>query len=137
MNGTCNFILTQMQAEGRAFQEVLAQAQQLGYAEADPTFDVGGFDTAHKLALLTMLAFGSQVALDQIHVEGIEGITSADIEAADELGYRIKLLGVALKTEMTAQRSFRKLISISLDSKPLSTRSRTTRESLRGARARW
>ncbi len=99
LNGTCNFILTQMQAEGRAFGDVLAQAQELGYAEADPTFDIGGFDTAHKLALLTSLAFGTQVALDEIHIEGIEGITTADIEAADELGYRIKLLGVALKTD--------------------------------------
>ena len=99
LNGTCNFILTQMQTEGRAFEDVLEQAQALGYAEADPTFDIGGFDAAHKLALLTTLAFGTRVALDEIHIEGIEGITSADIEAADDLGYRIKLLGVALKTD--------------------------------------
>ncbi len=84
-----------MQSERRAFADVLKEAQALGYAEADPTFDVGGFDTAHKLAILTSLAFGSKVALDQIHVEGIAGITEADIEAADSLGYRIKLLGVA------------------------------------------
>ncbi|MCB1505029.1 MAG: homoserine dehydrogenase [Hyphomicrobiaceae bacterium] len=98
LNGTCNFILTKMQAEGRPFAEVLAEAQKLGYAEADPTFDVGGFDAAHKLAILTSLAFGTQVAFDEIHVEGIEHISEADITAADELGYRIKLLGVALRT---------------------------------------
>ncbi len=99
LNGTCNYILTRMQEEGLGFDEILADAQALGYAEADPTFDVGGFDTAHKLSLLTSLAFGTEVAFDQIHVEGIETITLADIEAADELGFRIKLLGVALKTD--------------------------------------
>jgi homoserine dehydrogenase len=99
LNGTCNYILTQMQEENRSFAEVLAEAQAKGYAEADPTFDIGGHDTAHKLALLTSLAFGTCVALDQIHVEGIETISRADIEAADDLGYRIKLLGVALMTE--------------------------------------
>jgi homoserine dehydrogenase len=99
LNGTCNYILTKMQDEQRSFGDVLAEAQAKGYAEADPTFDIGGFDTAHKLALLTSLAFGTRVALDQIDVEGIETITQADIEAADDLGYRIKLLGVALMTE--------------------------------------
>jgi len=99
LNGTCNYILTQMQEEHRAFAEVLKEAQDKGYAEADPTFDIGGFDTAHKLALLTSLAFGTKVALDQIHVEGIKGISQADIEAADDLGYRVKLLGVALLTD--------------------------------------
>jgi homoserine dehydrogenase len=99
LNGTCNFILTQMQNEKRPFNDVLKEAQDLGYAEADPTFDIGGFDTAHKLAILTSLAFGTKVALDQIHVEGIQSITQADIEAADSLGYRIKLLGVAHETE--------------------------------------
>lgn len=99
LNGTCNYILTRMQDEGLAFEDVLKDAQALGYAEADPTFDVGGFDTAHKLSLLTTLAFGTQVAFDQVHVEGIGGITPADIEAADDLGYRIKLLGVAMKTD--------------------------------------
>jgi homoserine dehydrogenase len=99
LNGTCNYILTQMLEEHRPFDEVLREAQAKGYAEADPTFDIGGFDTAHKLALLTSLAFGMRVAFDQIHIEGIEGITQADIEAADDLGYRIKLLGVALMTE--------------------------------------
>jgi homoserine dehydrogenase len=99
LNGTCNYILTKMQDEHRAFADVLKEAQAKGYAEADPTFDIGGFDTAHKLALLTSLAFGTRVAFDQIDVEGIEGITQADIEAAEDLGYRIKLLGVALQTE--------------------------------------
>jgi homoserine dehydrogenase len=99
LNGTCNYILTKMQEEGRPFADVLAEAQAKGYAEADPTADVGGFDTAHKLSLLTSLAFGTEVALGEIHVEGITGISAADIEAADVLGYRIKLLGVALKTD--------------------------------------
>jgi homoserine dehydrogenase len=99
LNGTCNFILTKMQSEQRAFGDVLKEAQDLGYAEADPTFDIGGFDTAHKLTILTSLAFGTEVALEEIHIEGIESISAADIEAADDLGYRIKLLGVALRTE--------------------------------------
>jgi homoserine dehydrogenase len=99
LNGTCNYILTKMQEEARPFAEVLKEAQAKGYAEADPTFDIGGFDTAHKLSLLTSLAFGSKVAFDQIHIEGIQTITAADIEAADDLGYRIKLLGVAVLTE--------------------------------------
>jgi homoserine dehydrogenase len=99
LNGTCNYILTKMQEEARQFADVLAEAQAKGYAEADPTFDIGGFDTAHKLALLTSLAFGTRVAFDQIDVEGIQSITQADIEAADDLGFRIKLLGVALLTE--------------------------------------
>ena len=98
LNGTCNYILSLMQSEGRAFDDVLAEAQRAGYAEADPTFDIGGFDTAHKLALLTSLAFGTQVSVDDVYIEGIEGIRSADIEAAEELGYRIKLLGVAQRT---------------------------------------
>jgi homoserine dehydrogenase len=99
LNGTCNYILTKMRDEHRAFADVLKEAQAKGYAEADPTFDIGGFDTAHKLALLTSLAFGTRVAFDQIDVEGIEAVTEADIEAAEDLGYRIKLLGVALLTE--------------------------------------
>ncbi|WP_371345789.1 homoserine dehydrogenase [Ancylobacter sp. IITR112] len=97
LNGTCNYILTRMQEEGLSFDTCLDQAQQLGYAEADPTFDVDGFDTAHKLALLASLAFGVKPDPDAIHIEGIRSITLADIEAADELGYRIKLLGVAAR----------------------------------------
>jgi homoserine dehydrogenase len=99
LNGTCNYILSKMQSEGRAFDDVLKEAQALGYAEADPTFDIGGFDAAHKLALLTSLAFGTRVAFEQIHVEGIQSIKQADIEATDSLGYRIKLLGVATETD--------------------------------------
>jgi len=99
LNGTCNYILTQMEKEGKGFAEVLKEAQAQGYAEADPTFDIGGFDTAHKLALLTSLAFGTRVDFESVYVEGIESITPADIEAAGELGYRIKLLGVALRTD--------------------------------------
>jgi homoserine dehydrogenase len=99
LNGTCNYILTRMEREGIAFDACLAEAQRLGYAEADPTFDVDGFDTAHKLALLTAIAFGTEIDADSIYVEGIRSITTADIEAADELGYRIKLLGVATRTE--------------------------------------
>ena len=99
LNGTCNYILTKMQSEKASFADVLKEAQAKGYAEADPTFDIGGFDTAHKLTLLTALAFNTRVAFDQIHIEGIQSITAADIEAADDLGYRIKLLGVALMTE--------------------------------------
>ena len=99
LNGTCNYILTLMEREGRSFADVLKEAQAQGYAEADPTFDIGGFDTAHKLALLTSLAFGTRTNFDAVYVEGIETIAPADIEAADDLGYRIKLLGVALRTD--------------------------------------
>ncbi|WP_439528553.1 homoserine dehydrogenase [Pannonibacter sp.] len=99
LNGTCNYILTRMEREGLSFAECLADAQRLGYAEADPTFDIEGNDTAHKLALLTSLAFGCKIAADDIYLEGITSITTADIRAADELGYRIKLLGVAQKTD--------------------------------------
>lgn len=98
MNGTCNYILTEMERNGSAFADVLKDAQEQGYAEADPTFDVGGFDTAHKLAILTTLAFGTEVAFNDIYVEGIENITPQDLDAAAELGYRVKLLGVALNT---------------------------------------
>ena len=99
MNGTCNYMLTRMEREGISYDDCLADAQALGYAEADPTFDVEGFDTAHKLAILTSLAFGTQIAADEIYVEGISSITTQDIEAAKSLGYRIKLLGVAAKTD--------------------------------------
>ena len=99
MNGTCNYILTRMEADEISFEDCLADAQKLGYAEADPTFDIGGHDTAHKLAILTSLAFGTQVSFDAIYLEGIEKITLEDIKAADKLGYRIKLLGVAQITD--------------------------------------
>ncbi|MCB9993699.1 MAG: homoserine dehydrogenase [Hyphomicrobiaceae bacterium] len=95
MNGTCNYILTRMGNEGISFPDCLRDAQALGYAEADPTFDVGGFDTAHKLAILTALCFGCEIAADEIFVEGIESISQADIKVARDLGYKIKLLGIA------------------------------------------
>jgi homoserine dehydrogenase len=99
LNGTCNYILTRMERDGMAFDECLRIAQELGYAEADPTFDVEGYDAAHKLALLTAISFGTEIDAEAIYVEGISSITPADIEAADELGYRIKLLGVACRTD--------------------------------------
>ena len=98
MNGTANYILTRMEEEGLSFADCLADAQKLGYAEADPTFDIEGHDTAHKLAILTSLAFGSQIDSQSIYMEGISNITQADIQAAADLGYRIKLLGVAQNT---------------------------------------
>src|SRR5215831_7307503 len=99
LNGTCNYILTRMEQEKLSFGECLKDAQRLGYAEADPTFDVEGHDTAQKLAILASLAFGIEVDPNAVYVEGISSITPEDIDAADELGYRIKLLGVAVATE--------------------------------------
>jgi len=98
LNGTCNYILSRMETENLPFEVCLSEAQRLGYAEADPTFDVGGFDTAHKLAILASLAFGAKIDAGAVSVEGIETITLADLSAADELGFRIKLLGVAERT---------------------------------------
>ena len=95
LNGTCNYILTRMELEGLTFEACLKDAQALGYAEADPTFDVEGFDTAHKLAILTSLAFGTALDAEGVSVEGISAITPLDLTMAKELGYRIKLLGVA------------------------------------------
>jgi homoserine dehydrogenase len=99
LNGTCNYILTVMRERGREFAEVLAEAQKLGYAETDPSFDIDGIDAAHKLAILAALAFGRPVAFDAVHVEGIRRISALDIAFAGELGYRIKLLGLARRTE--------------------------------------
>ena len=99
LNGTCNYILTVMRERGREFAEVLADAQKLGYAEADPSFDVDGIDAAHKLAILAALAFGRPVAFEAVHVEGIRAISALDIGFAGEFGYRIKLLGIARQTE--------------------------------------
>jgi homoserine dehydrogenase len=98
MNGTCNYILTRMEKEGLSFEACLKEAQRLGYAEADPAFDIEGNDTAHKLSILTTLAFGTKIAADDIYLEGITNISLEDILAARDLGYRIKLLGVAQKT---------------------------------------
>ncbi|TIX24170.1 MAG: homoserine dehydrogenase, partial [Mesorhizobium sp.] len=99
LNGTCNYILTRMEAEGISFDACLKDAQRLGYAEADPTFDIEGHDTAHKLSILTSLAFGTKIAANDIYMEGISNISQADIRAAADLGYRIKLLGVAQRTD--------------------------------------
>ncbi|UWU16189.1 homoserine dehydrogenase [Rhizobium sullae] len=99
MNGTCNYILTKMEKEGLSFADCLKEAQRLGYAEADPAFDIEGNDTAHKLSILTTLAFGNRIAADDIYLEGITNISIEDIHAAAELGYRIKLLGVAQRTD--------------------------------------
>lgn len=95
MNGTCNYMLTKMMNEGIDFDSILAEAQRLGYAEADPTFDIGGFDAAHKLLILASIAYGIDAKPEEILIEGIEGITQADITFAKEFGYTIKLLGIA------------------------------------------
>lgn len=95
INGTSNYILTQMQEQGSAFAEVLKDAQRLGYAEADPTFDVEGIDAAHKLTLLAAIAFGTPLGAGVVHAEGISSITPQDIAIAEEFGYRIKSLGIA------------------------------------------
>ena len=98
LNGTCNYILTQMRETGREFADVLAEAQKLGYAEADPSFDVDGIDAAHKLSILTSVAFGCQIDFSGVRISGIRNVSAMDIAYADELGYRIKLLGIARLT---------------------------------------
>ena len=99
LNGTCNYILTTMREQKREFADVLAEAQKLGYAEADPSFDIDGVDAAHKLAILAALAFGRPVDFASVHVEGIREVSALDFQMAEELGYRIKLLGIAQRTE--------------------------------------
>ncbi len=98
MNGTCNYILTRMQSAGLSYDEVFAEAEALGYLEADPTLDVGGIDAGHKLALLASIAFGTRVNFAGVHLEGIERVTIDDIEQAADMGFRVKLLGVAQLT---------------------------------------
>ena len=95
INGTSNFILTEMRDKGAAFDDVLKQAQALGYAEADPTFDIEGIDAAHKLTILSAIAFGIPMQFDKAYTEGISKLTREDVQYAEELGYRIKLLGIA------------------------------------------
>ncbi len=95
LNGTCNYILTKIANEGIAFSEALKDAQDRGYAEADPTLDVGGFDTAHKLAIISAIAYGMRINLDDIYIEGISGVTPMDIEFARDCGYVIKLLAIS------------------------------------------
>jgi homoserine dehydrogenase len=99
INGTTNFILTEMREKGLAFADVLGEAQRLGYAEADPTFDVEGIDAAHKLTIMASIAFGMPMQFDQAYTEGITKLTTKDIKYAEELGYRVKLLGITKKTE--------------------------------------
>jgi homoserine dehydrogenase len=99
LNGTCNYILSQMRETGREFEDVLAESQRLGYAEADPSFDIDGIDSAHKLAILTSLVFGCEVNFDAVYVEGIRQINALDVAYADELGYRIKLLGITERSD--------------------------------------
>ena len=99
LNGTCNYVLTIMRESGRKFEDVLAEVQSLGYAEADPSFDVDGIDTAHKLAILASVAFGGKLNFDAVYIEGIRDVSPLDIRFAEELGFRIKLLGIARMTE--------------------------------------
>ncbi len=98
MNGSCNYILTRMETSGRTYQEIFAEADGLGYLEADPQLDVGGIDAAHKLAILSAIAFGTRPDFDGIQLEGIERVSIEDIRAAGDMGYKIKLLGVSQKT---------------------------------------
>jgi homoserine dehydrogenase len=100
INGTGNFILSEMQQKGRDFADVLAEAQALGYAEADPTFDVEGIDAAHKLTILASIAYGVPLQFDKAYTEGISKVTAEDVKFADELGYRIKHLGIARRTQL-------------------------------------
>ncbi len=103
INGTGNFILTEMAQKGRSFEDVLAQAQQLGYAEADPTFDVEGIDAAHKLVILAAIAFGMPLNFDDVYTEGISQVEAQDLAYADELGYRVKHLGIARRVNDLVQ----------------------------------
>lgn len=107
LNGTCNYILSVMRETGRPFADVLADAQELGYAEADPAFDIDGVDAAHKLVILASIAFGTQIDFDAIDIEGIRHVSPVDLEYAQELGYRIKLLGIAERTEAGVQQRVR------------------------------
>lgn len=95
LNGTCNYLLTEMEGSGRAFGDVLADAQRLGYAEADPTMDVGGFDAAHKLTILAAIAFGAKPDYEHVRIEGVDGVTLHDIRLGGKLGYRFKLIAKA------------------------------------------
>jgi homoserine dehydrogenase len=99
LNGTCNYILTEMETSGRSFEAVLAEAQRMGYAEADPTTDVGGFDAAHKLTILSAIAFGARPDYEHVRIEGIERVTLTDIRLAAKLGYRIKLIAKGALTD--------------------------------------
>jgi homoserine dehydrogenase len=99
LNGTCNYMLTRMEQEGLSYDECLKEAQRLGYAEADPTFDIDGVDAAHKVTIMSAIAFGVPVQFERAYVEGISKLDAIDIRYAEDLGYRIKLLGIARRTE--------------------------------------
>jgi homoserine dehydrogenase len=99
INGTANFILSEMREKGLSFEQVLMQAQKLGYAEADPTYDIEGIDAAHKITLMSAIAFGIPVQFSKVYTEGITKLTGEDIRYAEELGYRIKLLGITKRVE--------------------------------------
>lgn len=103
LNGTCNYLLSEMESSGRSFEDVLADAQRLGYAEADPTTDVGGFDAGHKIALLSAVAFGSAPDFSRVDIEGVDQVTLLDIRMAGKLGYRIKLIAKAERVENTVR----------------------------------
>lgn len=103
LNGTCNYLLTEMESSGRSFEDVLADAQRLGYAEADPTMDVGGFDAGHKIALLSAIAFGTAPDFSRVDVEGVDQVTLLDIRMAGKLGYRIKLVAKAERIDDTVR----------------------------------
>jgi len=105
MNGTCNYILTRMEASGLSYEEIFGEAGALGYLEANPLLDVGGIDAGHKLAILASIAFGTRVNFEGVNLEGIQRVSSADIEHAAELGYRIKLLGIAQVNAQGLQQS--------------------------------
>jgi homoserine dehydrogenase len=105
INGTTNFILSEMRDKGLDFATVLKQAQELGYAEADPTFDIEGVDAAHKLTIMSAIAFGIPVQFDKAHVEGISALQAIDIRYAEQLGYRIKLLGITRAPWSTASKA--------------------------------
>jgi homoserine dehydrogenase len=100
INGTTNFILSEMRDKGLPFDVVLKEAQRLGYAEADPTFDIEGVDAAHKITILSALAFGIPMQFDKAHIEGISQLDADDIKYAEQLGYRIKLLGITRRREL-------------------------------------
>ncbi|WP_298431323.1 homoserine dehydrogenase [uncultured Jannaschia sp.] len=107
MNGTCNYILTRMESSGLPYADIFEEANGLGYLEADPTLDVGGIDAGHKLAILSAIAFGTQVDFDGVQLQGIERVSIDDIRRARDMGYRIKLLGVAARTESGIEQSMR------------------------------
>lgn len=114
LNGTCNYILTEMEETGAPFDDILADAQKLGYAEADPTFDVDGIDAAHKLAILSSVAFGATLNMDAMYIQGIRHITPLDIKFANELGYKIRLMGITTVSQAgVKQRVHPCLVSLS------------------------